>query len=78
MERLTGGGSAVLGTGADSRPKKLSSVAAVAQSIGARLFMVAINAATGILTARALQPAGRGELAAMILWPVFLASALTL
>jgi O-antigen/teichoic acid export membrane protein len=79
MERLTSGGSAVLGTGADLRPtKKLSSVAAVAQSIGARLLMIAINAATGILTARALQPAGRGELAAMILWPVFLASALAL
>jgi O-antigen/teichoic acid export membrane protein len=78
-ERLMGDRSAVLGTGADSRStKKLSTVVAVAQSIGARLLMVAINAATGILTARALQPAGRGELAAMILWPVFLASALTL
>ena len=51
--------------------------AAVAQSIGAKLFIIAMNAATGILSARALQPAGRGELAAMILWPVFLASALT-
>lgn len=79
MERPTGGGTVVIGAGADSRPKKkLSSVAAVAQSIGTRLLMIAINAATGILTARALQPAGRGELAAMILWPVFLANALTL
>jgi O-antigen/teichoic acid export membrane protein len=54
------------------------SVAAVAQSVGAKLFIIVINAATGILSARALQPAGRGELAAMILWPTFLSSALTL
>jgi O-antigen/teichoic acid export membrane protein len=53
-------------------------VAMVMQSIGAKFFIIAINAATGILCARALQPAGRGELAAMILWPVFLASTLTL
>ena len=58
--------------------KPLSSAAAVVQSIGAKLSIIAINAATGIVTARALRPAGRGELAAMILWPVFLASALTL
>src|ERR1700736_4144260 len=58
--------------------KPLSSVAAVAQSIGAKLFIIGINAATGIITARTLQPAGRGELAAMILWPVFLSSILTL
>jgi O-antigen/teichoic acid export membrane protein len=49
----------------------------VVQSVGAKFFIIAINAATGILSARALQPAGRGELAAMILWPVFLAGALT-
>lgn len=40
--------------------------------------MVALNAATGILTARALQPTGRGELAAMILWSLFLANLTTL
>jgi O-antigen/teichoic acid export membrane protein len=59
------------------RPRALGSVAAVVQSMGAKFFIIAINAATGILTARALQPAGRGALAAMILWPIFLASALT-
>jgi O-antigen/teichoic acid export membrane protein len=53
------------------------SAAAVAQSIGAKLLIIAFNAATGILSARALQPEGRGELAAMILWPTFLAGALT-
>ena len=58
--------------------KRLSSAGAVAQSIGAKVFIVGINAATGIITARALLPAGRGELAVMILWPVFLASAMTL
>jgi O-antigen/teichoic acid export membrane protein len=59
------------------RPRALGSVAAVVQSVGAKFFIIAINAATGILSARALQPAGRGELASMILWPIFLASALT-
>lgn len=39
---------------------------------------LAINTATGILTARALRPDGRGELAAMILWPIFLSGAFTL
>jgi O-antigen/teichoic acid export membrane protein len=60
-----------------SSPRTPSSVSSVVQSVGAKFFIIAINAATGILSARALQPAGRGELAAMILWPVFLASALT-
>ena len=60
-----------------ARPRVLGSVAAVIQSVGAKFFIIGINAVTGILSARALQPAGRGELAAMILWPIFLASALT-
>jgi O-antigen/teichoic acid export membrane protein len=59
------------------RPRVLGSVAAVVQSVGAKFFIITINAATGIMSARALQPAGRGELAAMILWPIFLAGALT-
>jgi O-antigen/teichoic acid export membrane protein len=37
-----------------------------------------LNAATGIITARALKPEGRGELAAMILWPMFLTYVTTL
>lgn len=53
------------------------SVAAVAQSLSAKVLILGLNAATGILSARVLQPAGRGELAAMILWPVFLGFALT-
>jgi O-antigen/teichoic acid export membrane protein len=50
----------------------------VIQSIAARCLMIGINAATGIVTARALKPEGRGELAALILWPSFLASVMTL
>jgi O-antigen/teichoic acid export membrane protein len=56
----------------------MSSATAVLQSVAARGFIMGINALTGILTARALRPAGRGELAAMILWPVLLANALSL
>src|SRR5579862_8634897 len=58
--------------------KPLSSAAAVAQSVTTKVAIIGINAATGIITARALLPTGRGELAAMILWPVFLANTLTL
>jgi len=39
---------------------------------------IALNMASGILTARALKPDGRGELAAMILWPIFLSGAFTI
>lgn len=51
---------------------------AVVYSVANRLGILALNAVTGILTARTLQPAGRGQLAAMIIWPLFLASATTL
>jgi O-antigen/teichoic acid export membrane protein len=57
---------------------QLSPAAAVAQSVCTKLLIIGINAATGIITARTLQPAGRGELAAMILWPTFLSSVTTL
>jgi O-antigen/teichoic acid export membrane protein len=62
----------------EPKQKPLSSAGAVAQSVATKLAIIGINAATGIITARALLPAGRGELAAMILWPVFLANTLTL
>lgn len=51
---------------------------AVVQSIGSKVLILALQAGTGILTARMLGPAGRGELAAMILWPLFVASVTTL
>ena len=50
----------------------------VALSIANRMGIVLINMVTGILTARSLHPAGRGELAAMNLWPLFLANATAL
>jgi O-antigen/teichoic acid export membrane protein len=51
---------------------------AVAHSIFSRGVILALQAGTGILTARILLPAGRGELAAMILWPLFVANLTTL
>jgi len=47
---------------------------AVLQTLMTKVSILALNAATGILTARILRPAARGELTAIILWPVFLAS----
>src|ERR1700728_3333920 len=55
-------------------PKQLSATSAFVQSAGAKLLVIGLNAATGILSARALAPVGRGELSAMILWCTFLAS----
>ncbi|WP_263382464.1 oligosaccharide flippase family protein [Granulicella arctica] len=52
-------------------------VRAVGHSIINRVGILFLNVSTGILTARTLHPAGRGELAAMLLWPVFLATATT-
>lgn len=51
---------------------------AVAHSIFSKVIILVLQAGTGILTARALLPVGRGELAAMILWPLFVASVTTL
>ena len=53
-------------------------LSSVVKSLAGRCGMIALNCGTGILTARALKPVGRGELAAMILWPVFLSQAFTL
>lgn len=50
---------------------------AVGHSMLNRGGILLLNVSTGILTARSLHPAGRGELAAMLLWPVFLATATT-
>jgi O-antigen/teichoic acid export membrane protein len=59
-------------------PRKRTGMRSVATSIVNRFGITAINMATGILTARALHPAGRGELTAMTLWPLFLANATAL
>jgi O-antigen/teichoic acid export membrane protein len=55
-----------------------SGVAAVVQTLLANVFVLGLNFGTGIITARLLGAYGRGELAAMILWPQFLSHALTL
>lgn len=55
-----------------------SGTAATVQTLLARLFIIIINIATGVITARTLGPEGRGEQAAMILWPQFLAYVMTL
>ncbi len=48
---------------------------AIALSMLSRVVMIGVNVATGMITARALAPTGRGEQAAMILWPVLLSYA---
>lgn len=58
--------------------KQLSTATAFLQSAGAKLLIIGLNAATGILTARALAPAGRGALSAMILWYTILAGVFSL
>ena len=50
---------------------------AIANTLGSRVLQQGLNAATGIITARALMPNGRGQLAAMILWSLFLAGLTT-
>ena len=44
-------------------------VAAAVQTFGARLIILAMNLATGILTANLLGAEGRGEQGAMAIWP---------
>ncbi len=51
---------------------------AVAHSILSKIVILGLQASTGILTARMLLPHGRGELAAMGLWPLLVASLTTL
>lgn len=58
------------------RPKH--DVTAVLQTVAGRVAITVLNAATGIVAARALAPAGRGELSAILIWPIMLSSALTL
>ena len=55
-----------------------ASVRATLTTTGTNVLVLALNLGTGLLTARFLGPEGRGEFAAMVLWPQFLASLLTL
>jgi O-antigen/teichoic acid export membrane protein len=58
--------------------KRAHGARSVFYSGSAKFLIVALNAGTGILTARTLHPAGRGELAAILLWPQVLSGALAL
>lgn len=51
---------------------------AIAQTAVANIAVQGGNIVSGVITARALGPGGRGSLAAIIMWPQFLAYALTL
>lgn len=51
--------------------------AAIAQTLLARALIITVNVATGTITARILGPSGRGEQAAMAIWPQFFAYSLS-
>ena len=55
-----------------------SNAAAALQSLATKVLVLGLNAATSIVSARALNPTGRGEMAAIIMWPGFFASLMTL
>ncbi|MFZ1425800.1 MAG: oligosaccharide flippase family protein [Geminicoccaceae bacterium] len=57
---------------------KRRSIRATLSTSAVNLLVLGINLGTGLLTAKFLGPQGRGELAAMILWPQFIASLITL
>ena len=52
-------------------------VKSIGQTVIARVLIQGLNAGTGVLTARLLMPAGRGQLAAITLWSSFLAGMTT-
>lgn len=51
---------------------------AIAQTVVARFLTAGMNVATGIISARTLGANGRGEMSAMLVWPMLLAYLLTL
>lgn len=61
------------------KPRKIrGSIGNVLQIFASNIFMLGINVLNGIMIARFLGPEGRGEQAAIIMWPQFLAYCLTL
>ncbi|BAS57480.1 oligosaccharide flippase family protein [Leptolyngbya boryana CZ1] len=50
---------------------------AILQTLLARFLIIFLNVATGTITARLLGPSGRGEQAAMAIWPQFFAYSLS-
>ncbi len=65
-------------TGIRSVARGRSGTAATVQTLLTRLLILVVNVATGVITARTLGPQGRGEQAAMILWPQLLAYSMAL
>lgn len=57
--------------------KTSSFVSAASKVLFSSVCLMALNMGTGILVARFLGPEGRGEQAAMIMWPQFIAFSLT-
>ena len=55
-----------------------TSLGAVMQTAAANILIQASYVGSGVITARALGPSGRGSLAAIIMWPQFLSYMLTL
>ena len=64
--------------GADADKKGVHRFYTLLQTFASKCGITLINAATGVLTARMLLPQGRGELAAIILWPILLSFVTTL
>ncbi len=52
--------------------------AAALQTLAVKFLVLGLNAATSVVSARGLYPAGRGEMAAIIMWPGFFSAMLTL
>ena len=48
------------------------------QTLAMRMLVIALNVSTGIISARSLGPEGRGELTALIIWPIVLSNLLTM
>ena len=63
---------------ASSRLFRSHCVRATLTTSAVNALVLCLNLGTGLLTARFLGPDGRGEYAAIVLWPQFLASLLTL
>jgi antigen flippase len=60
------------------RLKVASTSGAFAQTLLAKLFLLFANLATGVIVARSLAPTGRGEQAAMTMWPGLLCGILSM
>ena len=55
-----------------------SGTSAMVQTFVTQILIIFVTLATGVITARFLGPAGRGEQAAVLLWPDFLGNAFAL